>query len=325
MRTILVEFFNAISGFNDLTFDDPAQTTLATYSLQAALSSTVYYTVNPFGTAFEQYTSRSYGRVNQGNLDRNDDDSLDYDVEVYAFMDACQDANGASNCTQICNDSFGVIFDPRPDHNPLPTLHNCIVLPNITTTGEQNVNVSRADEAYFTQKTMLDQLFYQRAARSTGNKTLQTIRKCLEDYCRTTIKGCQSQLDWYGDAYDRDVMFGNSGYGPHLVRAVCNNVPQSIQSDVGGVGVYLSYWLQSGFALAGFFLTLFWTFVGPYTYRAFYYLWPHRRPRNERAELAWRNSQKHLSRLAVALVDFQKAQCFFMAVSSSWGPTYSIC
>lgn len=81
--------------------------------------------------------------------------------------------------------------------------------------------------------------------------------------------------------------------------------------------VYVSYWIQAAIALLGFIATSLW---GPWVYFMYYKIlsiqYGHERA-TQRSRWVRSVSLKRLSRLAVALVDFQKAQCFFMLATNT--------
>ena len=295
MRTILVELLTSLDGLKDLTYGSGRKTSPSIYSLQDALSQTDGEG-SPFRSHREFYsTSPRYP-------------DLDYNVPVYVFVDACQRGNTTfGSCTDACNHTFDIIFDPVHDlgQNPLASLHNCVVLPNITTTAAQNVSAFSTAGYDDTMNTvLLDGLYDQEAANAS--KVISTISECLLAYC-DSLNGCMKHFSYAtgSRALSNETVYGSTGWGEQLVDTICTHVPLEIQSDVGGIGVYSSYWAQQILALFGFTLTLWWMFVAPFVYRAVYALRKGSKTADQRHELAERVCAKHVSRLGVALVDFQ--------------------
>lgn len=74
----------------------------------------------------------------------------------------------------------------------------------------------------------------------------------------------------------------------------------------------MSYWIQTGIALLGFVSVLLWNSWIYYIYHGALTLRHGFKKAHDKARWIRNGNQKHLSRLATALTDFQKAQCFFM-------------
>ena len=78
----------------------------------------------------------------------------------------------------------------------------------------------------------------------------------------------------------------------------------------------MSYWVQAGLAILGFLGILLWAFVVPYSLLLGSFLRHGQHHTGRRPGKIRIIAQKHLSRLTVALTDFQKAQCFFMLATN---------
>ncbi|KAL8852646.1 MAG: hypothetical protein Q9221_002526 [Calogaya cf. arnoldii] len=220
----------------------------------------------------------------------------DYSETGYIFMDACPSSSSGPNCNASCNNTFGSMFES------LPTLHNCFMFANMTDGG-------------FEPAGKLHYLDEQRNA--TRDNVARVLDDCLSTYC-DTLPHCSEKTKQYRDlpslwsVTDVHAAGSSATRGQVLTKAICDNIPWRINSDVGGIGVYVSYWIQTGLAFLGLFGTILWKWIIPYGhlfYQAFKHGW---NAAESRSQSLNRVAQKHLSRLIAALTDFHKAQCFFM-------------
>ncbi|KAL8837913.1 MAG: hypothetical protein Q9176_005389 [Flavoplaca citrina] len=161
----------------------------------------------------------------------------------------------------------------------LPTLHNCFMFGNVSNGGSETA----------AKLQLINEL------NATANNVARVLDDCLTNYCHT-IPDCMGASKSYMDLpslwSDSSYGFTNfSGKGPTLVDSICSNVPWRINSDVGGIGIYVSYWIQTGLAFLGLIGTLFWKWIIPHGHYCF---------------------QAFNHGLVAALTDFHKAQCFFM-------------
>ncbi|KAL8721026.1 MAG: hypothetical protein Q9181_007795 [Wetmoreana brouardii] len=155
---------------------------------------------------------------------------------------------------------------------------------------------------------------------ATSSNVNQTLGTCLLKYCET-LTGCREAITVWKHTlyayYDDDYVQWFEGNGRQLVNAICANIPRSINSDVGGIGkVYVSYWIQTGLAILGFIGIILWKWLVPNVYfglLAIRHGWTGASTRSEEVN---HMAQKHLSRLSIALTDFQKSQCFFMIATN---------
>ena len=95
---------------------------------------------------------------------------------------------------------------------------------------------------------------------------------------------------------------------------LCEDIaqPVTLNADIGGIGVYASYWIQSGLALLGTFLVLL---LGWGSHNVYDPIMIGRRGTNAKKPAKLTSvsfKDRRLAHLTVALTDFQKAQCFFM-------------
>ena len=198
-----------------------------TYSLQNALSINFMYPT-PFGTF-------GFG--------------FSYQNSTYAFSDACQ-IDGLPDCNAACSGDFGQMFDS------LQTLHNCVVLPNITDSN-WNFTTSGGQDERILSSQLKDS--FGGSANRTANQAIPTIDTCLQDYClQLQTNGCElpnttQTLYDYLYMYNHTERFGESpysdemktaiqrGYGSDLVSNICKSIEVRLDSDVGGIGVSYLY------------------------------------------------------------------------------------
>ena len=217
---IYLEYLNSSHGLPSYR---SSNTRFSTYSLQDALSTSGDRSSSLFEDAPPAQTfHRSSFRPS------SEESRTSY---PYAFADACGDYRDVGNCTKACNGSFATMF------SSLTTLHNCVLLPNITQNDNQTI-VARAGGSAAAQLDtdyLLGQQYYQPSASPAGHDMLNTLIPCLEEYC-TTLNGCNvSSPERFG--LNTSVVYGNNGYGSFVVSQICSNVPDKILSDIGGIGV----------------------------------------------------------------------------------------
>lgn len=206
-------------------------------------------------------------------------------------------------------DCFGKCSDPAHVFSSLYAMHNCIA-------GIFSTFFTRDEVMYGTQyfpsleipiKTMNTS-----DAISIANNT---FLPCLEKAC-DSLPGCLASYSLQGEVGDPDTE-ALENFKIHILTNVdsqiCGQIPARCESDIGGIGVFLAYWIQSGLVLLAFLAFFFLRFVIPnlrylrYLVQPFGPDWP----------MDYRKwSRKHLSRLMVALTDLSKTMSFFMAATS---------
>lgn len=116
-----------------------------------------------------------------------------------------------------CNNTFGSMFES------LSTLHNCFMFASVTDGSFQNADANQ---------TAAKLHFVDNEQNTTANNVARVLEGCLSRYC-DTVPTCKEYLQsvTLGDNYD--------GYrkSRELASSICNTIPSSINSDVGGVGV----------------------------------------------------------------------------------------
>lgn len=234
-----------------------------------------------------------------------------YSYSPFLFLDGCLQDNGTQDCTASCQ-------DPEKVFGSLDTLHNCMVYPTVADLyARSNLSNAGLPEHYNIQKSRVNSTLYR---SMTG-----TIQKCLLDYCNTNLgkSGCPAGLeDWDksnlmsspSNLTSTYYIYSEDGsYNSFETFDFCEYVPKSFNPDIGGIGVYVSYWIQTGLALLSFVLVVWWNW-GIYYVCLGALLWRHGYSKARKIAQRIRNNSrnKHLPSLTGGLAEFQKAQCFFM-------------
>ncbi|CAD6582188.1 MAG: hypothetical protein ASARMPRED_000887 [Alectoria sarmentosa] len=215
--------------------------------------------------------------------------------------------DATANCTAACQDPFQAF-------NTLETLNNCVLYIGIAD-AYASQNLSSSDI------TLADDLVIQKSylGSPVSQKVNSTITACFDAYCdgSPACTGLMSNAQWAGapsdTSYNYPTTFNVYDF-KNQSDELCGYIAQSspLNSDIGGIGVYASYWIQSGLALLGTFLVLLWGWGTRYI------CLPSMAGRrgNNATKPAKGGSvtfeKRRLASLTAALTDFQKAQCFFM-------------
>lgn len=222
-------------------------------------------------------------------------------VNIILYTNGCKQTNATFNCTVACQDNSQAF-------QTLETLHNCLYYIGISD--------AYARQALTNHDTKLaDDLGIQRSESnsSVSQQVNSTITACFDAYYDGSL-GYGKPIwipDWelhFNDTYDfQDHYFGDG------IDDLCAYIaPPTLNADIGGIGVYVSYWIQSGLAILGTFLVLLWGWGTNYIR----ILNIRGRHGNNVAKPAQGTSltfeTRRLAHLTAALTDFQKAQCFFM-------------
>lgn len=247
-----------------------------------------------------------------------------YQYSDVLFANGCNQTDGGANCTAACTDSAQAF-------RTLETLHNCLLYVGIADLyARQNLssNATQLADRFVIQKGNLS---------SPISQTVNyTITACLDQYCRNSTdctrlmwssrwESSLNQLDaspYYNEDpsllqqyYSYDLRYSIYDFSSRFdgSDSLCGFIAPSypLNPDIGGIGVYASYWIQAGLALLGTFLVLLWG------WRTHYVCLPSRVGRvNDAAKPAQGDSvtfeNRRLASLTAALTEFQKAQCFFM-------------
>ena len=239
---------------------------------------------------------------------------VSYQYSDVLFANGCSQTHGGANCTAACT-------DPSQAFRTLETLHNCILYVGIADAyARQNLSSNDTELA--------DKFVIQKGNTNSpiSQKVNTTITNCFDQYCDNSpyctrlmwssiweLTLNQSNANrYYPDEssqryYIYDLQY--DGEEDDLCGFIAPSYP--LNPDIGGIGVYTSYWIQAGLALLGTFLVLSWG------WRTHYVCLPSRVARvSDAAKPAQGDSvtfeNRRLACLTAALTDFQKAQCFFM-------------
>ncbi|KAL8865900.1 MAG: hypothetical protein Q9174_006624, partial [Haloplaca sp. 1 TL-2023] len=139
------------------------------------------------------------------------------------------------------------------------------------------------------------------------------ISQCLTDYCDSN-SGCpvletaQSSIDRKARLCDSD-----SGKICYEHTNICPTAYAPVLDDIAGVGIYASYWMQNGIALIAFGLLRLFDFWIYYLVLALFYCKQGAQGAQSTANRAREASFRYrVPNLIAALIEFHKAQCFFM-------------
>ena len=222
------------------------------------------------------------------------------DSQAILYTNGCIQTDGTRNCTAAC-------LDPTQAFRTLESLHNCLIYAGIADL--------YAHQALSSNDTKVADDF--KIQRSDWNSSLSqsiksTITGCFNDHC-TSSSSCTafaSSVFWGSSEDGAFNIFGINGEAALLCRYIAQ--PVVLNSDIGGIGVYSSYCIQSALALLGTFLVLLWGWGVDYVYFSFMVgigSIDGTEPANVLSETF---RKRRLAHLTATLTDFQKAQCFFM-------------
>lgn len=223
------------------------------------------------------------------------------------------DHRQAPNCATACKDLVQVFGSAA-------TFQNCLALPTISLLAGTDV-LSQEDRALTTSFG----LGQGSGVADVPGNVVEPIVNCLTgyvDWCRqdpTCAEGdvaglaescVASRLSTTGNA---SFLIGDAGTGvQQCIERLCATITAPVNTDIAGVGVYVSYFIEAGIVLIASIALKWWDF-GLYYTSLLAYL-----PRHgyvearRRAQRIHYGQIKHQERLIVALVEFQKTQCFFM-------------
>ena len=235
--------------------------------------------------------------------------------ELRLASGGCLHHDGTGNVVYNCSISC---MQPSLIFNDTATMANCMAYGLISDSLAGNVSDS------FKRIAMTYGISENRTTAANVNSTMQS---CFRAYCQAS-KPC---ADYNAGSfyYFSDANTGNlTLYDDGLV--ICEGVVAPALTDIAGIGVlprpslikqrtddfdqiYISYWLQSGIALTAFSLLklydfwIYYLFITTFIWRRGYV-----RARSAAQLVREKAKERALPRLAAALVEFQKAQCYFM-------------
>ena len=237
-----------------------------------------------------------------------------------------RDACGHTNCTSVCQDLNRVFSSPA-------TFLNCLSLPSLSSK-IQDKSMWPGDQA------LLAVTFGIEEEIEPSRAIVANITGCFDGYVRSCQNNtvCNSASRHY-DVESKCQNFFASGNGTRdtfpllgtrdCIDTICSVITATANNDVVGIGVrisgkilscsaktveqvFISYFLQAGFALGVFAFSILWDFGLYYLLLcAFLYKKGYGKARERAFEISERQS-KHRDRLIPPLVEFHKTQCFFM-------------
>ncbi|KAG8527687.1 uncharacterized protein KY384_007841 [Bacidia gigantensis] len=236
----------------------------------------------------------------------------------YMFYDDCTpNGSHAMDCSSVCEkDAF----------RDIETLHNCasvaFLADNLTTSDsddEPSYKLSNPDQVPILPdvENFSDMHLATPDRNATANATAAKIYSCLRSKCdqspncKSEIESDEEGSDWQSHATPWSQRLFS--YGQDLVYYVCTNLGDDIKldNDIGGIGVYISYWVHVGLALLLFVTSLTLKYIAPSVIKLVYSRSKDRTNRIESAELTL--ATKYIPSIVAAVVDFHKTQCIFMA------------
>ena len=152
-----------------------------------------------------------------------------YDNPPFLFYSGCLQPDGTQNCTASCQ-------DPNAVFGSLDTLHNCMVYPTVADLyARSNLsNVSIPEYFKISKSQMGSELYI---------NITTTIQTCLIDYCTVTLAGsrCSEELNAYNMGESplntTSTFYIYNAYEGDNTFDFCQYVPQSLNQDIGGIGV----------------------------------------------------------------------------------------
>ena len=217
----------------------------------------------------------------------------------YLWLKGCRTPSGTHDCTAAC-------MDPKETFASLYTLSNCVAYPYISMLISSG-DLSPTAMTYANQFNIIGNYTFDPTAIS------ELQENCFMEYYNDTSNKCQgSVLDLPSWSPCDECSF-----------------PVAVNSDIGGIGVihfgacfvinsayrvqvYVSYWIQSSVALAAFLLLqlldswIFYMCFGYFRLRSESDV-----AKNKALDVQKKWIRRHRVVLLSAMVEFQKAQCFF--------------
>ena len=227
----------------------------------------------------------------------------------YIFGDSSycdRDDQGTLDCFSKCNDTsyiFGNLY----------SLHNCMM-------GIYLPFIQKEDKTLdFFNSTGSTRVEATSMTNDTADSMAYTMVSCLRKACdlldgcdkRSLVSTDDTALD-YRIEIDTLKVLQQSGR-TFVQDELCGNIDARCDSDIGGVGVFLGYYIQLGLVLLFFVLFFTFKYVLPnirfmeYLGHPFGFDW----------QLDFRKqSQRHLSRLMVVCTDLSKTMVYFMIATN---------
>lgn len=218
---------------------------------------------------------------------------------VNVFSDGCILSDGKNNCQLACQNA-SLIFESTA------TLQNCLQYPAlIAALSHQDLDPesvsAAADFGFFPENV------------GVSNNIATIIQQCLNEYCASPSGQCDAQASRSSAEVPATLC---STTQPHLCfknTNICDSVYAPVVDDIAGIGIYASYWMQNGIALVAFALLRLFDFWIYYITIALLFCFSGFKKAKAKAETAKQMGLRYrVPNLISALIEFQKAQCFFM-------------
>lgn len=224
--------------------------------------------------------------------------------------DGCSE-EGTKNCSATCSEVNKIFASPS-------NFHNCLAYPTIL----QHMSGGNITEA---ERNVAQRY----AVDTTQTNVTMVVGSCISGYQNACLSDprCGHYLDYHhvvsecgwtqtlksNDTFPLTYPYPN-GTVLQCLQALCISVDTTVNQDLGGgVGVYISYYMQAVLSLAIFALLAFW-------HIRLYFMClvvPAGPPEFRRASVSVRkvyiSLAKHMDALITAVIEFQKAQCYFMS------------
>lgn len=246
------------------------------------------------------------------------------------FPDACGQDDNTRNCTTACSNTQQMFAS-------LDTLHNCVVWPSIYVEDENDGLTPYATG-------LARSLGLEKGSKESSlpSKISTSIQNCLLASCDADDEcGRKANMSFPHGGFRKAFsahLTGNLYYGLNKSLVYfdpCHYINAPATADVAGIGVFISYGLQMGLAFIAFALAIPWKKIAHSIRDATLALWHKLRLKDEASSKSQsltvsKSRQKEFdgrdikhtlnfdpaSAITPAVVEFQKAQCFFMLATN---------
>lgn len=237
------------------------------------------------------------------------------------YTQGCNDIE-PQNCTTACQDPAQIFKSPY-------TLQNCMVLSALAPSNWMQRDDTSLD---WTQPLSdeAEELAIDFAINTTSpdfpslaSNVTKTITGCFEKFNGPSANNQQAGYGmffqpWYYPGDNEGFSGINVTDAPLYVTGCPFEVP--LNEDIGGIGVYISYWMQTAIALSGFLLLKLcdnqfyrWSIIMYYLFWPLGFRWPvGLKYVKRKASILQAHLCTYSPAIKSSLVEFHKAQCFFI-------------